>query len=248
MRSVVILQLGLGLILSACGSETTNDPRLLPSGNNRNSTSLAIYRTEPVIQAFERSDENPNLIVPILRVLHLLGYDQIIQESLTQDQKYSNYLVTGIGLEAGIQVLQNGELQTRQMPIRMALRAREWDSKNNTFKSGTQIFGVQGVNLENTQEFSIVDPSTPNFVMTGLGLKLREGKFTKLELKRSSLANLNESSFEHLSAANRIELPAGWAAVGLIIGVDRVSATVPVREPFVEDVRIYTGWVGAMPN
>ena len=242
----ISLFIPLTLIFAACGGDESGGARAITNIQTNSSGTLAIANVPPTVLAFDRSADDENVIIPVARNLPAQQLDVYAEPQLSQDGTQALSFVTGIGIEATFQVQQiGGGTQTIQLPVRMALRARKWDPETETLSAESQIFAPQGMSLDRAQEFTITDPTNTNFVMTGLGMLLKEGKFSKLELKRTALANMmtGGASFGGLSALNKIELPVGWAVVGLIIAVDKASAEYPPKEPYVSDVRMHTGLI-----
>lgn len=228
------------ITLNACGAETAPRPQILP--NMAPTATRLFLQSLPLIQlAYNRSADNESVVVPVNRTILLHEYETLVEPVLTMDQTEAVSMITGIGLEAGYDTLnENGQPMVQSLPIRMAIRAREWDPQAQAFKPQTKLFTQQGISLDGSQEFAIMEPYDPNYVFTGLGLRLREGRFTKLQVQRKSLDKIY-SNGAFLDATNSIVLPAGWAMVGLIIAVDRAAPNLPTRDPFVEDIGIFTG-------
>ncbi len=232
------------LLLVACGQESgEGGSSVFGNFSPLIQKSLMLMPNSPIKLGFERSESNPNVIVPANHNLLPYQYDVYVEPQLSADQSEALSLVTGVGVEAVIDTVVDGQPQAVQMPIRFALRAREWDISTQQFKGETRVFAAQGASLDNSQEFSIIDTQNANHVYTGLGLRLREGRFSKLELARKSLKDFKVGSQNGLSALNQINLPAGWAAIGIIIAIDKVNPMLPEREPFVEDIVIFSAQV-----
>lgn len=243
MRNVVKFLSVSTLLLSGCGSENPDSNRQNTYQNTAvNQTSLVLLPNPPTYLSYERSVQNPNVIEPVTRNLEGYQFETLVEEVLSEQRDRSLVFVTGLGIDATIsRVTSSGGTEILNLPVRMGIRAREFDTSTGSFRGETRIFAAQGVNLDRAQEFAIVDAHNPNYVITGLGMSLREGTLTNLELRRTNLDGLFSSSSSGLSARNQIRLPVGWAAVGLIIAVDRYDATTPARDPFIEDVVMYTG-------
>ncbi len=235
-KSLIVLT----ITLNACGAETAPRPQIMP--NMAPTATRLFLQNLPIIQlAYNRSPDNESVIVPVNRTILFHEYETLVEPVLTMNQTEAVSFITGIGLEAGYDTLNdNGQPMVQSLPIRMAIRAREWDPQAQAFKPQTKLFTQQGISLDGSQEFAIMEPYDPNYVFTGLGLRLREGRFTKLQVQRKSLDKIY-SNGAFLDANNSIVLPAGWAMVGLIIAVDRAAPNLPTRDPFVEDIAVFTG-------
>jgi len=230
-------------ILTSCGGAEDVQSKLLEPTQTVGDRNLYLVPNAPTRLAFERSASNLDMIEPVPRVIDLGDYDQILEPDLSSDRTKVNTAVVGVGLEA--------QHQDLSLPIRLGIRARQWDPNTRSFGGEARIFKPQGLNLDNAIEVSITSPTNPNILLSGLGLKLREGRFTKLELKRVSLASVTEgqsNSGDELSASTRVELPAGWAAIGILVAIDRVNSTQPLRSPFVSDFIVYTANVANAGN
>jgi len=229
----------LSLIVSACGSENLPPPPLTLSSIG--TTTRTFFENLPMIQlAYDRSSSNQNVIVPVNRTLQLNEYEQLVEPHITLDQREALSIITGIGIDAGIDSTnQYGQPTVVPLPVRIGIRAREWDYQAKAFKPTTRIFSPQGMSLDGAQEFSIIEAYDPNYVFTGLGLRLREGRFTALQIQQKSIQNIgSEGGF--MTANNQVILPPGWAMVGLIIAVDKATNDFPTRDPFVDDIAIFT--------
>ena len=230
----------LMIILSACGANQA--PRPILNASSPVQETRIVFESLPMIQlAYNRSSDNQSVIVPVNRTIQMHEYEQLVEPQLTLDQAEVLSFVTGVGIEAGIDTLnENGEQVVQPLPIRMAIRAREWDPVAMAFKPQTKLFTQQGISLDGSQEFAILEAYDPNYLFTGLGLRLREGRFTKLQLQRKTLSSIYDGG-GFMNASTSIVLPPGWAMVGLIIAIDRASPTLPTRDPFVEDIAVFTG-------
>lgn len=244
LKSLGLLTL-LACSVVACGEGESESPLEINSTPTVVDRSLYLAPNPTSSLAFDRSSSDPNLLEPVNRILALGDYNQLVEPLYSQDRTRVENLIIGIGLEAAYQTRDaNNQIVSLNLPIRMGIRARQWNSTTKKFGAETRIFKAQGLSLDGAIEFAITDPVNPNIVLTGLGFKLREGQFTKLELKRASIVDVSNqsfgSSFGNLTARSTVELPAGWAAVGLMIAVDKANATQPPRHPFVSDFLIYT--------
>lgn len=228
--------------LVGCGDETMVSPvDLTPLTLNQKVLTFPVVPS--YVAAYQRSMANPNIIEPVNRVISLNEYDQVVEPELSADRTTAMSLITGIGVEAVFDGRDSNNNPVEMMlPIRMGIVAREWDEEKKTFKSTTRTFSAQGQDLTRTQSWVFGNDQLPNFLITGMALRLREGRIKKLELRKTRLNNIQQPLFgSPMTSQTRVELPAGWAAVGLIIGIDRANMTQPPREPFIEDVMINLG-------
>jgi hypothetical protein len=228
--SLLGLVVSLQVFLVACGSAdpVKSDPQpIVPTQRTR----LALEALNPIRWAFDRVSPNSTELVQVNRQILLNEYHQLIEPQLSADQSEALTYVTGVGLEAQF----NGEA----LPLRMGLIARQWNADRTEILPETRIFSGTGVDLSRAQQFAIGTSQDSQYVITGMGLRLRDGTATKLELKRVSISG-QSTGFGSLSSSTRVELPAGWVVTGLILAIDQINATTPPRKPFVEDFILYS--------
>lgn len=240
----------LAVLLVGCGDESSDSSRTMLESQNVSGESFTIVPVSSYLAAYNRSAEDANVLNPVNRSIALSEYEQLVEPELNGNKSQVNTFITGLGLEATIET-QNaaGENVQLQLPVRLGLVARQWDRQKRSFGSATRIFSTQGANLAGAQSFAFGSDADPRIVIAGMGLRLREANLSKLELRRQSLSDLmNEyPSGSPMSALNRVELPVGWAVVGVIVSIDQLTLAgstpnrLPVRKPFFEDLLFYLG-------
>lgn len=196
--------------------------------------SLSIRVYAPDILAFDRETPDSFTLIPVSRVLALNEYDALVEPELTQDKQRAVSVVTGIGIEA-----VDFTSEAKPIPIHLGVVAREFDTKTGVFGSEIRIFSAPGESLDSTQDFSIQNDNSGTFVFTGVGMRLREGRISKLVLQRKHMGKLGFDG-DPVNASTKVILPAGWAAIGFKIKFSKTQGTQD-KTPFIQDAIFYKG-------
>jgi hypothetical protein len=214
------------LSLAGCGvteSEDASPHSIFKASNGGESYLRAL---PPQYLAFDRSTIDPTLLIPVTRILPFNQYDALIEPQLSSDQTVASSVVTGIGIEAR-------DRNNLPLQIRLGILARQFDPNTGTFGSATRVFSAPGEDLTGSQAFYTTTTIT---FMTGLGVRLRDGDVTLLQIQRKSLERLGRDGVM-LDASKKVILDNGWAAIGFQI---RFMPNNPAdRAPFLQDVLAY---------
>lgn len=166
-------------------------------------------------------------LVPVVRTLNLFEYDSVIEAEIADDRVSAMSFVTGIALDVV-------DSKGAALGVTLSVEAREFNSQTGQFSGSTRIFAPQGANLVGAQNFTILNSNSPNYVMTGLGLRLKDARVSRLQLARKSLSNLYEDP-ENLQGAAVVILPAGWVATGFQIKLAPIVNGSTTTHPYVQD-------------
>ncbi len=214
--------------ISACGSSESASP---PRGINIDTTGGKSFRLsafDPVQYAINATSRNPLVLAPANRPLALFQFDAVVPANLNEDRVTAADMITGIA----INVVDSKGAAVR---VSLAIEAREFNSKTGLFSSTTQIFTAPGQDLSGAQNFVILNTNSPNYVLTGLALRLMDAKVSNLSLLRKSISSLGREVTPP-EGGTVVTLPAGWAAVGLSLKFDPVTLDSGAQVvPFVQD-------------
>ena len=215
------------LLLSCGGAENDLSGErsilYLPSGKV-----LYLKAQDGIPIAFDPSASDPNTLVQVNRILALNQYNVLIEPNLSSDKQIVNSVITGIGISAQ-------DANGANVNIKLGIIAREFDPATGGFSPTTRVFSAQGEDLANTQQFLTSNSAT---LLSGLGVRLRRGKVTQLQIQRKPYTSLSQTGAV-IGGSKQVILPNNWAAVGFMIRF--VSNTTGGEAPFLQDTLLYTG-------
>lgn len=235
--SLTILFIACGLV--GCGGEDSQSSRRTPGGLDQIlDASKSLLALNPLKYALDPATSGSSSLVSVQRDLSLFQYDVLVEPAYDESRSKVHSVITGIGLSA-IDVVGNA------LDIGLGIEAREYDPTTGYFGSSTRIFAAQGENLDRSQNFVILNTTTPNLLLTGLGFRLRNGRLTHLSLQRKSIGDLSMTG-DAIKGNKKVVLPQGWAAVGIHVRFQRrfdptVVDPSTVQTPFIQDALIYVG-------
>jgi hypothetical protein len=234
-RILLILNVAVAVVFVGCGGVEDRRTSQLGTIGADDLRSQRLVGFSPLVYALDPSAADPKILVPVNRTLLSYQYDAIVEPDLTEDKTAYASIVTGIGLSA-VDTVGN------TLGFSLGIEAREYDSKTGSFSSNTKIFAAQGEDISGAQKFLILNSNSPNYLFSGLGLRLRYGKITSLQIQKKSMGDLPYDGAS-ISGSKKIILPNGWAAVGIHI---KFKPTIPVgvdpatiKIPFVQDAIFY---------
>ncbi|MDB5038346.1 MAG: hypothetical protein JWQ35_1874, partial [Bacteriovoracaceae bacterium] len=245
--------------LSGCGNSESSTAGAGPNFNASSASNFKIIAFNPLTYALNPASPNdPNTLVAASNLLQLFEYDAIIQPDLDVTKTQVTDFVTGVGID--VNNLANPAVR---LDITIGVEARQFDSTTGNFSSTTQIFtDHQGADVGGAQNFVILNKNSPNYFLTGLGLKLKYAVVSNLVLQRKTLDQINNSGTSIDSVTGKsVTLPNGWAAVGFFLKItNNPAATLfptptplpgltptptptptPSTIPFVQDAVLYVG-------
>jgi len=236
----------LGL-LAGCGTESTKTAQPTTFGDNYIlPRSLLLSPMQSLFLAFDRSKTDPKMLVKVIRERPLNEFEELVEPDTSNFGAEINSIVTGLGIYAV-------DMNQRPLKITLGIKARRYDPQTGRFTRDTRIFSAPGQTFENTQEFVIRNEENPNIVMTGLGLRLREGTVTSLFLQRKPMNGLEDAGSYMPEDTVNVAIDPGWAAIGFYIRFkvdsNQYDMTKPAekqlylnltRAPFLEDTLFYS--------
>jgi hypothetical protein len=225
----------LSTLLMACGAaENTGSTYSVTSANN--TTMHAYLQAHPgIFMAFDRSSEDQNRLVQVQRTIPYNYFDALIEPDQNMEKTVINSVITGIAIEA---VNHDGE----PLEITLGVIGREYNTKTGSFSNETRLFSSKtGESFRNAQSFYIGNTDSPNFLLAGLGLHIREGRITKLAIQRKSISELYNRGktigVGSESGGAVVSLDNGFAATGFHIRIKAADSN--DRVPFVQDLLFY---------
>jgi hypothetical protein len=228
------LQISLGsAAFVACGSpqsDVMTDRNTVVTATGTTSSFRAFdpltYQLNPL------TPEDPNTLVSGTNPLELFQYDGIVTADLDSSKTNATSFVTGIGVDVV-------DTSNNPLPVTIGIEARQYDSATGNFSSQSQIFADHpGADFQKAQNFVVLNKNSPNYLLTGLGIKMRHSRLVNLAVQKKTFAMINKPG-RAISAGTFVALPPGWAAVGFILRVSPRSGSTVI--PFAQDVVIYVG-------
>jgi hypothetical protein len=224
------------LVLGGCGgNETTTpiDPAVTVTANGKGSEFKAL---SPV--SFELNPASPNdplNLVSGSSPLQLFQYDAVVEADLDSSKMNARSFVTGVGVD--ITDTSGNALNTV-----LFVEAREFDSSTGNFSGTSKIYSsAPGADIQMTQHFGIVSATSPNFLLTGMGFKMRNARMKTLSLQRKTFEKIFQRGTS-ISGGTQVLLPVGWAATGVYLRAAPPSvSTTTTQFPFIQDAVLYVG-------
>ncbi|MBN8555798.1 MAG: hypothetical protein J0L93_10165 [Deltaproteobacteria bacterium] len=216
------------LLLLSCGGVESDSVIERSTVNLPSGRTLYLKAQDGIPIAFDPSASDPNTLVQVSRILDLNQYNVLIEPNLTSDKQIVNTVITGIGISAQ-------DTAGAAVSIRLGIIAREYDPSTGGFSPTTRVFSAQGEDLSNTQQFLTSNSAT---LLSGLGVRLRRGKVTHLQIQRKPFNSIGQSG-SAIGGSKQVILPNNWVAVGFKIRF--VSNTPGGEAPFLQDTLLYTG-------
>ena len=224
----------IGIFAAGCGmSETTKvESRgqfVAPTG-----TITFLKAFEPQLLSFDRNPENAASIIPVQREgLQFHQYDVVSAPELSPDRNKALSLITGMGISAV-------DLEGKALRIDLGLIARQFDILTGSFSETTRIFTnfdtpdiAQGSLI-----LAITNTDSPNNFMTGMALRLKEGRIIQLSLQHKDFRDICKGGGSSVDGARELMVENCWAVTGIMIRVLPNQSDTPI--PFVQDALFYT--------
>jgi len=235
--NILFVLLSLSFFLAACGDGAWKETVTARATGVTfaTQTSLWLKAFDGQTMAFDRSSEDSNVLTQVNRVLPHIGFDVLVEPRLTDNSVEALSIITGM-------VIQAVNLDGEPLKVTLGIIARKFDEESGSLSLNTKIFAPQGTDFTKTQQFYISNDDTPNNVLTGMGLHLRDARVSKISLQRKGLGSLYEKprdiKVDEDSKGARVVLDAGWVATGFFIRVSPNESE--DKFPFVQDIILYT--------